>query len=155
MPCGEDADGRCAPHQDGFRTARGFMKMLIGKTRRNFGFTAFGVEASKLMAAVQIAIVGRIPLPCFLIATGVAEVFVAPSRRAAGHTFRNLVSIRVSNHKDSLANYGKPRCGLCSSAVALRALRANDRHAVDRLGDAVGGLLPGRAVLGRALPAML
>src|SRR6516164_3459483 len=35
-------------------------------------------------------------------------------------------------------------------AVALRALHPNYRHAVARLGDAVGGRLPGRPVRGRA-----
>jgi pyruvate/2-oxoglutarate dehydrogenase complex dihydrolipoamide dehydrogenase (E3) component len=38
---------------------RGFMKMLIGKDSDEIlGFTAFGVEASELMAAVQTAMVG-------------------------------------------------------------------------------------------------
>jgi pyruvate/2-oxoglutarate dehydrogenase complex dihydrolipoamide dehydrogenase (E3) component len=41
---------------------RGFMKMLIGKNSDEIlGFTAFGVEASELMAAVQTAMVGRMP----------------------------------------------------------------------------------------------
>jgi pyruvate/2-oxoglutarate dehydrogenase complex dihydrolipoamide dehydrogenase (E3) component len=41
---------------------RGFMKMLIGKDSDNIlGFTAFGVEASELMAAVQTAMAGRVP----------------------------------------------------------------------------------------------
>src|SRR5271154_134897 len=41
---------------------RGFMKMLIGKDSDQIvGFTALGVEASELMAAVQTAIVGRLP----------------------------------------------------------------------------------------------
>ena len=43
---------------------RGFMKMLIGATATNPGFTAFGVEASELMAAVQTAMVGECPIPC-------------------------------------------------------------------------------------------
>jgi hypothetical protein len=38
------------------------MKMLIGKDSDEIlGFTAFGVEASELMAAVQTAMVGRMP----------------------------------------------------------------------------------------------
>jgi pyruvate/2-oxoglutarate dehydrogenase complex dihydrolipoamide dehydrogenase (E3) component len=42
--------------------ARGFMKMLIGKdTDEILGFTAFGFEASELMAAVQTAMIGRMP----------------------------------------------------------------------------------------------
>jgi pyruvate/2-oxoglutarate dehydrogenase complex dihydrolipoamide dehydrogenase (E3) component len=41
---------------------RGFMKMLIGASSDEIlGFTAFGVEASELMAAVQTAMVGRLP----------------------------------------------------------------------------------------------
>jgi pyruvate/2-oxoglutarate dehydrogenase complex dihydrolipoamide dehydrogenase (E3) component len=41
---------------------RGFMKMLIGKGSDEIvGFTAFGIEASELMAAVQTAMVGRLP----------------------------------------------------------------------------------------------
>jgi pyruvate/2-oxoglutarate dehydrogenase complex dihydrolipoamide dehydrogenase (E3) component len=42
--------------------SRGFMKMLISKDSDNIlGFTAFGVEASELMAAVQTAMAGRLP----------------------------------------------------------------------------------------------
>jgi len=41
---------------------RGFMKMLIAKeTDEILGFTAFGIEASELMVAVQAAMVGRLP----------------------------------------------------------------------------------------------
>jgi pyruvate/2-oxoglutarate dehydrogenase complex dihydrolipoamide dehydrogenase (E3) component len=41
---------------------RGFMKMLLGKDSDEIvGFTAFGIEASELMAAVQTAMVGRLP----------------------------------------------------------------------------------------------
>jgi pyruvate/2-oxoglutarate dehydrogenase complex dihydrolipoamide dehydrogenase (E3) component len=41
---------------------RGFMKMLIAaETDEILGFTVFGVEASELIAAVQTAIVGRVP----------------------------------------------------------------------------------------------
>ncbi len=41
---------------------RGFMKMLIGKDNDEIlWFTAFGVEASELMAAVQTAMVERMP----------------------------------------------------------------------------------------------
>lgn len=41
---------------------RGLMKMLIGKDNDEIlGFTAFGIEASELMAAVQTAMVGRLP----------------------------------------------------------------------------------------------
>jgi pyruvate/2-oxoglutarate dehydrogenase complex dihydrolipoamide dehydrogenase (E3) component len=41
---------------------RGFMKMLIGQESDEIvGLTAFGIEASELMAAVQTAMVGRLP----------------------------------------------------------------------------------------------
>jgi pyruvate/2-oxoglutarate dehydrogenase complex dihydrolipoamide dehydrogenase (E3) component len=41
---------------------RGFLKMLIAADSDEIlGFTAFGAEASELMAAVQVAMVGRMP----------------------------------------------------------------------------------------------
>jgi pyruvate/2-oxoglutarate dehydrogenase complex dihydrolipoamide dehydrogenase (E3) component len=40
---------------------RGFLKMLIARSDEILGFTAFGFEASELMAAVQTAMVGRMP----------------------------------------------------------------------------------------------
>jgi pyruvate/2-oxoglutarate dehydrogenase complex dihydrolipoamide dehydrogenase (E3) component len=41
---------------------RGFMKMLLDKDSDEIvGFTAFGTEASELLAAVQTAMVGRLP----------------------------------------------------------------------------------------------
>jgi pyruvate/2-oxoglutarate dehydrogenase complex dihydrolipoamide dehydrogenase (E3) component len=40
---------------------RGFIKALIGDDDRILGFTGFGVEASELMAAVQTAMIGRLP----------------------------------------------------------------------------------------------
>jgi pyruvate/2-oxoglutarate dehydrogenase complex dihydrolipoamide dehydrogenase (E3) component len=41
---------------------RGFIKMLIdAESDRILGFTAFGVEASEMMAAVQTAMLGRLP----------------------------------------------------------------------------------------------
>lgn len=41
---------------------RGFMKMLIAKeSNAILGFTAFGFEASELMAAVQTAMIGHLP----------------------------------------------------------------------------------------------
>ena len=40
---------------------RGFMKALIGADDRILGFTAFGAEASELMAVAQTAMVGAIP----------------------------------------------------------------------------------------------
>jgi pyruvate/2-oxoglutarate dehydrogenase complex dihydrolipoamide dehydrogenase (E3) component len=40
---------------------RGFMKALIGTDDRILGFTAFGAEASELMAVVQTAMLGGMP----------------------------------------------------------------------------------------------
>jgi pyruvate/2-oxoglutarate dehydrogenase complex dihydrolipoamide dehydrogenase (E3) component len=40
---------------------RGFVKALIGPDDRILGFTALGVEASELMAAVQTAMLGGMP----------------------------------------------------------------------------------------------
>jgi hypothetical protein len=40
---------------------RGFMKALIDADDRILGFTAFGAEASELMAVVQTAMLGRMP----------------------------------------------------------------------------------------------
>jgi pyruvate/2-oxoglutarate dehydrogenase complex dihydrolipoamide dehydrogenase (E3) component len=40
---------------------RGFMKALIGNDDRILGFTAFCAEASELVAAVQTAMLGRLP----------------------------------------------------------------------------------------------
>lgn len=40
---------------------RGFMKALIGADDRILGFTAFGAEASELMAVAQTAILGGLP----------------------------------------------------------------------------------------------
>ncbi len=40
---------------------RGFMKALIGADDRILGFTAFGAEASELIAAVQTAMLGGLP----------------------------------------------------------------------------------------------
>jgi len=40
---------------------RGMMKALIADDDRIIGFTVLGVEASELMAAVQVAMIGRLP----------------------------------------------------------------------------------------------
>jgi pyruvate/2-oxoglutarate dehydrogenase complex dihydrolipoamide dehydrogenase (E3) component len=40
---------------------RGFVKALIGDDDRILGFTAFGVEASEMMAVVQTAMLARVP----------------------------------------------------------------------------------------------
>jgi pyruvate/2-oxoglutarate dehydrogenase complex dihydrolipoamide dehydrogenase (E3) component len=40
---------------------RGFVKALIGKDDRIVGFTAFGVEASEMMAVAQTAMLGAMP----------------------------------------------------------------------------------------------
>jgi pyruvate/2-oxoglutarate dehydrogenase complex dihydrolipoamide dehydrogenase (E3) component len=40
---------------------RGFVKALVGSDDRILGFTAFGAEASELMAVAQTAMIGRLP----------------------------------------------------------------------------------------------
>ncbi|WP_372720115.1 FAD-dependent oxidoreductase [Novipirellula sp.] len=40
---------------------RGFAKALVGEDDRLLGFTAFGVEASEMLAAVQTAMLARVP----------------------------------------------------------------------------------------------
>lgn len=61
---------------------RGFMKMLIAAESDDIlGFTAFGTEASELMAAVQTAMVGRIPY------TALRKAIYAHPTIAEGLTF--------------------------------------------------------------------
>jgi pyruvate/2-oxoglutarate dehydrogenase complex dihydrolipoamide dehydrogenase (E3) component len=44
---------------------RGFCKALVGEDNRILGFTAFGAEASEMMGAVQIAMLGKLPYTVF------------------------------------------------------------------------------------------
>ncbi len=44
---------------------RGMIKALIADDDRIIGFTALGVEASELIAAVQVAMIGRLPYTIF------------------------------------------------------------------------------------------
>ena len=61
---------------------RGFMKMLIAAdSDQILGFTAFGAEASELMAAVQTAMIGRIPY------TALHSAIYAHPTMAEGLTF--------------------------------------------------------------------
>jgi pyruvate/2-oxoglutarate dehydrogenase complex dihydrolipoamide dehydrogenase (E3) component len=61
---------------------RGFMKMLIAADSDEIlGFTVFGAEASELMAAVQTAMVGRIPY------TALRKAIYAHPAAAEGLTF--------------------------------------------------------------------
>ena len=61
---------------------RGFMKMLIAAdSDQILGFTAFGAEASELLAAVQTAMVGRIPY------TALHSAIYAHPTMAEGLTF--------------------------------------------------------------------
>ncbi|GAA1627275.1 mercuric reductase [Kribbella alba] len=61
---------------------RGFLKMLIAADGDEIlGFTAFGAEASELMAAVQTAMVGRIPY------TALQRAIYAHPTAAEGLTF--------------------------------------------------------------------
>jgi pyruvate/2-oxoglutarate dehydrogenase complex dihydrolipoamide dehydrogenase (E3) component len=76
---------------------RGFMKALIGADDRVLGFTAFGAEASELMAAVQTAMVGNIPYTvlCDTIwthptaAEGLLGLFAKPPSAPAPQAFRS------------------------------------------------------------------
>jgi pyruvate/2-oxoglutarate dehydrogenase complex dihydrolipoamide dehydrogenase (E3) component len=54
---------------------RGFLKMLIAADSDEIlGFTAFGAEASELMAAVQVAMISRLPYPALR-----AAIFTHPT----------------------------------------------------------------------------
>ncbi len=65
---------------------RGFMKALIGGDDRILGFTAFGAEASELMAVVQTAMLGGMPYTALrdaifthpTAAEGLIALFAAP-----------------------------------------------------------------------------
>jgi pyruvate/2-oxoglutarate dehydrogenase complex dihydrolipoamide dehydrogenase (E3) component len=66
---------------------RGFMKALVGETDdRILGFTAFGVGAGEIMAAVQVAMNAGLPYTVFrdmvlthpTIAEGLGELFAGP-----------------------------------------------------------------------------
>jgi pyruvate/2-oxoglutarate dehydrogenase complex dihydrolipoamide dehydrogenase (E3) component len=57
---------------------RGFVKALVGADDRILGFTAFGAEASEMMAAVQVAIIGRVPY------TAVRDAILAHPTAAEG-----------------------------------------------------------------------
>ncbi|HEV7830402.1 MAG TPA: hypothetical protein VGP27_27485, partial [Mycobacterium sp.] len=61
---------------------RGFMKMLIAADGAEIlGFTVFGAEASELMAAVQTAMIGRVPY------TALRSAIFAHPTTAEGLTF--------------------------------------------------------------------
>jgi pyruvate/2-oxoglutarate dehydrogenase complex dihydrolipoamide dehydrogenase (E3) component len=70
---------------------RGFMKALIGADDRILGFTAFGAEASELMAVVQMAMLGNIPYTVLrdaiwthpTAAEGLGGLFSDPPKEAA------------------------------------------------------------------------
>lgn len=66
---------------------RGFMKALIEKdSNRILGFTAFGIEAGEVLAAVQVAMAGGLPYTVLrdmvlthpTIAEGVGDLFASP-----------------------------------------------------------------------------
>ena len=66
--------------------ARGFMKALVADDDRILGFTALGAEASELLAAVQTAMIGRVPYTALrdgifthpTIAEGLTVLFATP-----------------------------------------------------------------------------
>jgi pyruvate/2-oxoglutarate dehydrogenase complex dihydrolipoamide dehydrogenase (E3) component len=82
---------------------RGFLKALIGLDDRMLGFTAFGVEASELMAVVQTAMVGGLPYTVLrdtiwthpTAAEGLLGLFANPPAAPAPEP---LVSTRNGNH---------------------------------------------------------
>jgi pyruvate/2-oxoglutarate dehydrogenase complex dihydrolipoamide dehydrogenase (E3) component len=65
---------------------RGFMKALIADDDRILGFTALGAEASELLAAVQTAMIGRVPFTALrdsifthpTVAEGLTVLFATP-----------------------------------------------------------------------------
>src|SRR5262249_29175255 len=66
---------------------RGFMKVLVEKDgERILGFTAFGVEAGEIMAAVQVAMAGGLPYTLLrdmvlahpTVAEGLGDLFASP-----------------------------------------------------------------------------
>ncbi len=71
---------------------RGFVKALIGDDDRILGFTAFGVEASEMMAVVQTAMLGRLPYTALrdaifthpTSAEGLIGLFLNPPAAPAG-----------------------------------------------------------------------
>jgi pyruvate/2-oxoglutarate dehydrogenase complex dihydrolipoamide dehydrogenase (E3) component len=71
---------------------RGFVKALIGADERILGFTAFGAEASELMAVAQAAMLGGIPYTLLrdaiwthpTAAEGLLGLFASPPSAAGG-----------------------------------------------------------------------
>ena len=71
---------------------RGFVKALIGDDDRTLGFTAFGVEASEMMAVVQTAMLGHLPYTALrdaifthpTSAEGLIGLFLNPPAAPAG-----------------------------------------------------------------------
>ncbi len=74
---------------------RGFMKALIGADDRILGFTAFGAEASELMAVVQTAMLGGMPYTALrdaifthpTAAEGLLGLFANPPSEPAAKSF--------------------------------------------------------------------
>jgi pyruvate/2-oxoglutarate dehydrogenase complex dihydrolipoamide dehydrogenase (E3) component len=80
---------------------RGLMKMLIGRDSDEIlGFTAFGVEASELMTAVQTAIAGNLPYTVLrdtifahpTISEALNQLLAAVPRRGASTAAENVTS---------------------------------------------------------------
>ena len=74
---------------------RGFVKALIGDDDRILGFTAFGVEASEMLAVVQTAMLGRLPYTALrdaifthpTSAEGLVGLFQKPPACPSGNEF--------------------------------------------------------------------
>ena len=89
------------------------MKMLIGKDSDEIvGFTAFGIEASELMAAVQTAMVGRLPY------TVLRDAIFAHPTMAEGL----VISYQVSSRESTL---GAGLFTSCACPIACRSLRSS------------------------------
>jgi pyruvate/2-oxoglutarate dehydrogenase complex dihydrolipoamide dehydrogenase (E3) component len=81
---------------------RGFMKMLIDRSSdRILGFTAIGVEASELMAAVQTAMLGQLPF------TVLRDALFTHPTAAEGLTvlLANVASLATSRRSPGRADY--------------------------------------------------
>ena len=94
----KDADGDGLSRTQTLSETRGFVKALIGGDDRILGFTAFGVEASEMMAIVQTAMLGRLPYTALRDA-----IFTHPT------SAEGLIGL-FSNPPESARRVRKTRC---------------------------------------------
>ena len=103
---------------------RGFMKALIGSDDRILGFTAYGAEASELMAAVQIAMVGGMPYTALrdtifthpTISEGLIVLFTTGLKDASANVSASTLSTVSQNAKIQVA----PPFDLDSATLKVR-----------------------------------